>query len=1688
MATLLLPPGKTDEQPPALGEATFVLVLSPIRSPEGRLRTVSHPLAPGQSVAEALPPGRYGRIIWNGAVLDEDQQRKVVLAPGDEVMAFPLWGDPFTGSLLLTFAIGLAISVAMTAINYFLFPPSKPHIEPPDPHTFSFEGIRTAIGPGNIKPVIYGRHRVGGQLLSASVTQAMTIWDNSVGGFHRVTAIDSPPTLDMLLGFGEGPIGGFWMDTCELNGQPLVDFPGVQTYIRLGTADQTPIPEFNEHRNTFADGRALPDNSANTGQEIVYTTTQGITAFVLNVVWNEGLFHVNGKGEKEVNTVNVAYRYKLAGAPLNTYSPYSVSEVAGERTAPVRLGIRREGLAMGVYDIAVNFGAIRHNDELKSKWQPTLESVTEIQGGTEAYPNTPLLGIRAMATDHFQGALPNLTVEINGRTVRVGTFAPGEIFGDNPAWCVLDLMTNTRYGMGIPDSDIDLAAFQVWADYCDELIGGERRHTFNYVLEREARSQALLMEMMGGSRALMLMSEGLYSPRVTRNDPPGPLFSWATCSNLQITYTRDSDRVNVMEARFANEESKFEQDVLVWPTVEFWGPEVHKASLEIRTVTKPSRIMRALQFELNRRQYENCSIEFDNALDAVTIQPHDLFRFSHPLPGWGESGRLQAGSTQTHLVLDHPVTMQAGVTYQVYLRYINDVTEARIVFNPGDTTTSLLDFGVPFSYTPVEDDTHWAFGTAAPEGAVRVFRAVKVERKSDATVHIQAVIHNPSIYDEPTAIPIPGTGNLPNALGVPPPLTALVATEITRIQPSGASLRVVNLAWAVATIGPGLAPYGGVKIYRRTVLLSSTAGNIVAGGIDLGAIQDPNDPNLNYVLLVQVKGPALETDDFTVVTGSTYLYRVVPVSGRDVPNEAGALTALIHVAGPTTPDFFPGTPRNLRLVGKAVGVTTWEGRDVHLIWDTVSDSPLYSETFYVNEYIVQVWAPGQEYLLRSTNTGGVLGFTYTFSMNQEDHLRAGIAGAQRDLLFVVYAKTNTGRLSLDPATLTVHNPPPDMSNIQLDAGSLGGTAIISWNQFVEPIDFDHYELHLDTMTPPIAIYEDYQIGFHGVGLNNRKVFVLNLPIGVTYYTFALPYDTFGPGTASQITSFVIAGIDAASIDSTPPGVPTNLVLTTGTETSADGTIMPWVEASWTLAPESDVAGYEVHVYAGTNPAPTVWNPIRAQHSIRFYVPGHTTVRVKLLAFDKFHNISDFSAEATITTAGDTVAPGLPSNLTAIGSIKSVALLWTPPADVDYDHCEVWSAASNNLNAAGQRAAGTGKTSFVHEGLGANETRWYWIRAVDTSGNLSGFFPVSTTAGVPGTAGQLDTTYISSLAANKLIAGTITALVNIGVNQIELDGVNHLIGIRDPNTSNYRVLLGRQGPLGTQEWGLRIFNAAGQTMWNLTDGATTEGITNAAVTAAKIRAGSIESQHLITNTAVITFAAQIANAIIADAHITSLAANKITAGTILAQLLVGIGSNIAIDGVNKQIRILDTASVLRVLIGHVPPDDWSIQIYNAQGVLMWDPLQGALTPGIAPAAVITEKIYPNAVTATLLYGDFVGGPLAVGSAEIEVGRLTFGELQAGDQVKIDAKMDVVLDNLATVSNIYYTLREDSVSGGVHDQGWARMQPDMVQVMYVHTLYNVPALMFNKVFIVTIYAQGASHVHFQGTRIIGMRTQR
>ena len=62
---------------------------------------------------------------------------------------------------------------------------------------------------------------------------------------------------------------------------------------------------------------------------------------------------------------------------------------------------------------------------------------------------------------------------------------------NDPAWCLWDLMTNERYGAGIPASNLDKWDFYSISQYCNELVpdgrgGEEPRFSCNLVLNEKA--------------------------------------------------------------------------------------------------------------------------------------------------------------------------------------------------------------------------------------------------------------------------------------------------------------------------------------------------------------------------------------------------------------------------------------------------------------------------------------------------------------------------------------------------------------------------------------------------------------------------------------------------------------------------------------------------------------------------------------------------------------------------------------------------------------------------------------------------------------------------------------------------------------------------------------------------------------------------------------------------------------------------------------------------------------------------------------------------------------------------------------------------------------------------------------------------------------------------------------------------
>jgi|11BtaG_2_1085332.scaffolds.fasta_scaffold03731_2 hypothetical protein len=92
---------------------------------------------------------------------------------------------------------------------------------------------------------------------------------------------------------------------------------------------------------------------------------------------------------------------------------------------------------------------------------------------------------------------------------------------------------------------------------------------------------------------------------------------------------------------------------------------------------------------------------------------------------------------------------------------------------------------------------------------------------------------------------------------------------------------------------------------------------------------------------------------------------------------------------------------------------------------------------------------------------------------------------------------------------------------------------------------------------------------------------------------------------------------------------------------------------------------------------------------------------------------------TFTAQADTTAPAVATSVSGSGGYRSNFISWTNPTDDDLKEIQVYANTSNTSSGATLIGTISG-TEFVHGGLAQNTTRYYFLKSVDFTGNVSGF--------------------------------------------------------------------------------------------------------------------------------------------------------------------------------------------------------------------------------------------------------------------------------------------------------------------------------------------------------------------------------
>lgn len=284
-------------------------------------------------------------------------------------------------------------------------------------------------------------------------------------------------------------------------------------------------------------------------------------------------------------------------------------------------------------------------------------------------------------------------------------------------------------------------------------------------------------------------------------------------------------------------------------------------------------------------------------------------------------------------------------------------------------------------------------------------------------------------------------------------------------------------------------------------------------------------------------------------------------------------------------------------------------------------------------------------------------------------------------------------------------------------------------------------------------------------------------------------DTFGgESDLAPTTGLEVTPTNPVSVDTDPPDQRTAISYSSGI-----GSII----VSWTnptdSATNSDVAGIIIRYAKTASPTNYTWVTVPFTFSsplttatVENLLPL-TSYDFSIATFDQTQNRTSYSSTYTITTSADATPPPQPVSPTVAAgtsaggplvirvtqeSVENIVGNPALPLDTSYfkvfmlDHSYTTEpalgvSADANASEIGTITAafngGTSQNNF-YVPLVDQETRYFYTRAVDTSGNISDASPASQSSSMV----VIDSAYISDLSADKITAGRLNATEYIQV--------------------------------------------------------------------------------------------------------------------------------------------------------------------------------------------------------------------------------------------------------------------------------------------------------------------------------------
>ncbi|EFA3610292.1 host specificity protein J [Escherichia coli] len=612
--------------------------------------------------------------------------------------------------------------------------------------------------------------------------------------------LKSTQLLSVIDAISEGPIEGpvDGLKSVLLNSTPVLDsegntnISGVTVVFRAGEQEQTP-PE----------GFESSGSETVLGTEVKYDTpiTRTITSanidrlrFTFGV---QALVETTSKGDRNPSEVRLLVQIQRNGGWVTEKD----ITIKGKTTSQYLASVVVDNLPPRPFNIRMRrMTPDSTTDQLQNK---TLwSSYTEIIDVKQGYPNTALVGVQ-VDSEQFGSQQVSRNYHLRGRILQVpsnynpqtrqysgiwdGTFKPA--YSNNMAWCLWDMLTHPRYGMGkrLGAADVDKWALYVIGQNCDQSVpdgfgGTEPRITCNAYLTTQRKAWDVLSDFCSAMRCMPVWNGQTLT--FVQDRPSDKVWTYNRSNVVmpddgapfRYSFSALKDRHNAVEVNWIDPNNGWETATeLVEDTqaIARYGRNVTK--MDAFGCTSRGQAHRAGLWLIKTELLETQTVDFSVGAEGLRHVPGDVIEIcDDDYAGISTGGRVLAVNSQTRtLTLDREITLPSSGTTLISLVDGSG--------NPVSVEVQSVTDGVKVKVSRVPDGVaeYSVWGLKLPTLRQRLFRCVSIRENDDGTYAITAVQHVPekeAIVDNGAHFDGDQSGTVN---GVTPPAVQHLTAEVT---------------------------------------------------------------------------------------------------------------------------------------------------------------------------------------------------------------------------------------------------------------------------------------------------------------------------------------------------------------------------------------------------------------------------------------------------------------------------------------------------------------------------------------------------------------------------------------------------------------------------------------------------------------------------------------------------------------------------------------------------------------------------------------------------------------------------------------------------------------------------------------------------------------------------------------------